>query len=108
VSIPRKNMKTIWDSDGVDEPVLICCPPEFPCTCDANLDSIETCKRHGMFRLHDGRWVTAKPYEGELSAKTYANLTQAETARQKMTQPHDWRVTGRRPYFVTLIGESNE
>jgi len=38
----------------------------------------------------------------------YANLTQAETARQKMTQPHDWRVTGRRPYFVTLIGESNE
>lgn len=39
-------MKTIWDSDGTDEPVLICPPPRR--------DNIETAKRYGKEAFRRG------------------------------------------------------
>ena len=83
-------MKTIWEDDGTNGPVLICCPPPEK-------------TQPKTFELSDGRRVLAQLWKGELYPMTYANLTQARRAVEKLGP--QWRVTGKRPYYATYIGE---
>lgn len=79
-------MKTIWEDDGTNGPVLICClpPPR-------------------LFKLNDGRRVLAKECKGDLHPVTYANITQATKAVARLGW--NWRVTGNRPYYATYREE---
>ena len=57
--------------------------------------------------LRNGYEVTARPYEGEPSAVTYANRTQAQRALDAMPAGHGWAVYQfGRPFYVGRLAGS--